>query len=99
MIVPFYDWNEHFNGHCKKLDGIKHFILDSSSSPGVVKAKQTHIDTTMEFNLLTKTKLKPRKNDLPALVTPAGLCNNRQWYPYNKIRHYCSEDTKDLVCP
>lgn len=37
-------------------------------------------------------------------MTPNGLslerqCKERQWYLYDKIREFCSDSTKDLVCP
>ena len=98
VIIPIYDWNEHFTGYCKKLMVLKNTILNSLS-PGVVKAKKRHDDTTEEFHLLMKTKWNPTKNYLPSLVTPTGLRNKRQWYLHDKIRPYCSDETKDLVCP
>ena len=33
------------------------------------------------------------------ILKPPGLTNKRQWYLFDKIRPYCSEETKDLVCP
>ena len=33
------------------------------------------------------------------MIQPAGLTPTRQWYLYNEIRQYCTDSTKDLVCP
>ena len=37
--------------------------------------------------------------DFPELVHPSGLSDARQWYLFQKIRDFCSDETKDIVCP
>ena len=101
VIVPFYDWNEHLSPYFSRLEGIKryqHFTITSTDF-GTVKVKQFSSDTETKEIKLLKQSWKPSAKDLPEVVTPKGLSSKRRWYFYDKIREYCSEDSKDLVCP
>ena len=42
---------------------------------------------------------EPSMEDFPELVLPSDLSDARQWYLFQKIREFCSEETKDIVCP
>ena len=59
-----------------------------------------------EFSDTELTELKLQKDprwtpshDFPDEIQPRGLSLERQWYLYDKIREYCSHETRDLVCP
>ena len=41
----------------------------------------------------------PSAVDKPPPITPQGLSLERQTYLYEKIREYCHEETRDMVCP
>ncbi|MCG8625900.1 MAG: hypothetical protein MJE68_28370, partial [Proteobacteria bacterium] len=42
---------------------------------------------------------RPEGTDLPPVIPPSGLSLERQQYLFEKIREFCREGTKDLVCP
>ena len=100
-IVPVRDWASFLGPKFKKLTGIKqyhHFRFDKSS-PGAVYLR-VHSDSVEEKRILVKDpSWKPDATDLPPLIQPTGLSLDRQTYLFEKIRDFCREDTKDLVCP
>ena len=42
---------------------------------------------------------EPSMEDFPELVLPSDLSDAHQCYLFQKIREFCSEETKDIVCP
>ena len=103
VLVPTYNWSEFLKGKMKKLTGIKklHQIsLTADDREGVkVTVKEYSDSDTKTLKLPTDREWRPTISDLPSQVTPAGLDSKRQWYLYHEIREYCSDETKDDVCP
>ena len=101
--VPTYNWSEYFEQHTIKsaLKGITklhHFRFDANS-PGAVYIKERSSDSERQITLTKNNSWCPSANHLPDIVVPPGLSLERQWYLYDKIREFCSDITKDDVCP
>ena len=101
--VPTYNWSEFFEDHVKKtaLKGIskyQHFRF-SRSAPGAVFVKNSSDGVEKKIMLLKDETWRPSPNDLPEIIVPNGLSPERQLYLYEKIREFCTDSTKDLVCP
>ena len=103
LFVPTYNWSEFFEDHVIKtaLKGItkfQHFRF-SHLNPGVVYVKSSSAGDEREIMLLKDPSWRPSKHNLPRTVVPNGLTPERQLYLYEKIREFCTDSTKDLVCP
>lgn len=102
-FVPIYNWSDFLEQHTFKraLRGIKsfHHFRFESKSPGSVYVKPYNNDKEQEINLLKDTSWSPSAHHLPDIIVPPGLSTERQWYLFEKIREYCSDATKDIVCP
>ena len=98
-IVPMYNWTDFFAPQMK-ISGIKkfHHFRVSSSSPGLVFAKQWSDSPEVTFKVL-KEPWTPAVDELPAVVPPRGLSTERQWYLYDSIRQFCPDNDMDTVCP
>ncbi len=97
VVVPFYNWQGFLSPHYNRLNGIKsnqHFKI---TAPGVVEARIESDSNPKLFNLQKDGNWNATA--LPEQIIPPGLSNKRQWYLYDKIRQFCSEESKDLVCP
>ena len=97
-LVPIYDWVGFFGSQMNKVPLItrQHHFNFSSDCPGTVIVR--------EFSDSGETKFIITEDDswgvkFPEVITPPGMTTQRQWYLYDKIRDYCSEEAKDLVCP
>ena len=102
-IVHTYNWGQYFDQHTIKtaLRGIKkiqHFHF-SSSFPGKVKVSNELDGTETTITLRKDPSWTPSSVEHPELVVPPGLPLERQWYLYDKIREFCPDHCKDLVCP
>ena len=100
-IVPVRDWANFLGPKFKRLTGIKrfhHFRFDKSS-PGVVYLKLHSSSEEEKRRLVKDPKWRPEGTDLPPVIPPSGLSLERQQYLFEKIREFCREGTKDLVCP
>ena len=62
-----------------------------------VKCKSSDIEK--KIKLAKDITWSPSVNNLPELIVPPGLSLERQWYLFQKIREFCSDATKDEVCP
>ena len=99
-VVPTYDWASFLLPHCRKVPNIKryHHFRFPSSSPGIVFAKE-HADTPeVEIPLLRNNWCRCR-DELPPQIPPKGLSDERQWYLYERIRPFCSDEQRDTVTP
>ena len=67
--------------------------------PGVVKVQKGADKMSKKLNLLTDPTWRPLSHDLPPIITPAGLSDERVAYLHDKIREFCREEVQDLVCP
>lgn len=101
--VKIYDWGTFFDSHTisTSLKGISkmHHFRFTADHPGCVFVRNSSDDTERKIKLVKDLSWKPSKNCLPEQVIPSGLSLERQWYLYQKIREFCPDDTKDLVCP
>ena len=99
-IVPSRDWAGFLSSHFRRLDGIKqyHHFRFERDHPGVVFLKKTAV-AEEERRVLLRGAWIPSPSDKPPPVTPQGLSLERQKYLLERIREYCRDDTKDLVCP
>ena len=101
-LVPFYNWSEFFDPHMSQtaLKGISqmHHFRFSALHPGVVFVKNSCNDRERAIKLL-KTPWQPTSDDMPNIIPPPGLTLERQWYLFNKIREFCPDESKDIVCP
>ena len=102
IIVPFYNWSEFFDPYMAQtaLKGISqmHHFRFSALNPGIVYVKNSCNDKEKPVKLL-KTPWQPTLANMPNAIPPPGLTLERQWYLYNKIREFCPEEAKDIVCP
>ena len=99
-VVPTRDWTTFLAPHFKKIVGIKkyyHFRF-SSTSPGTVFAKH-HADTVEVPLLLARDEWHPDAEELPPHIEPRGLNEERQWYLFETIRPFCTEEHQDTVAP
>jgi len=97
VLVPVYDWTKFLGKFFRKMIGIKkyhHFQFQHDSTS--VICKQFVDSDPVEFVLLSKAL---DFNLMPEIVVPAGLDPSRQWYLYDEIRPFVSEEMKDRVTP
>ena len=102
-MVLFYDWSTFFEENTTKtaLKGItqmQHFRFNSDY-PGYVFVKECSDGNERKIKLVKDTTWRPNVAELPEILTPPGLTLEREWYLYNKIREFCPDNTKDIVCP
>jgi len=100
-FVNFFDWSSVFDEHTTTIKGISkfHHFRMSSSSPGFVYVRTSSDEPEKKINILRGTTWKPSKSTMPPMIDPPGLPLERQWYLYNKIREFCPDEAKDIVCP
>ena len=82
--------------------GIKqchHFRSECDHPVVVVFLTKTATVDEEERCLLRGVWWSPSPVEKPPSVTPAGLSLERRCYLYDKIREYCREDVRDIVCP
>ena len=102
-MVQFFDLSTFFEEHTTKtaLKGItqmQHFRFHADS-PGYVFVKECSDGKERKIKLVKDTSWRPNVAELPATLTSLGLTLEREWYLYNKIREFCPDNTKDIVCP
>ena len=99
-IVPSRDWAGFLSSHFRRLDGIKqyHHFPFERHHPGVVFLRKT-ATAEEETRCLLWGVWTPSPADRPPLKTLTGLSLERHKYLFTKIREYCREDSKDVVCP
>ena len=101
MIVPMYNWSRYFEDVTSKqaLKGITqmHHFWFTSRHPGKVFVINSIDDNERCITLLRDPSWRP--SELPELIIPQGLSLERQHYLYDKIREFCPEEYRDLVCP
>lgn len=98
-LVPSYDWQTFLSPSYCPLPGIKrfHHLHFTRQRPGVVLAKEFQHSPEQEFELL-----RPDANvrqEVPCQQEKPGLDAKRQWYLFDQIRDFCTEETKDITCP
>ena len=97
VIVPTYDWKTFLTPAYKKVVGLKknhHFHINDADAGKLFTKEYVECENT-EHSIL-RGAAPP---GMPAIVAPAGLDRKRQTYLYKEIREFCTDETKDIVCP
>ena len=100
VFVPMYDWQAFLIPFSKPVKGIKqyHHFLFSYQAQGVVMATtQAEGPTEILPVLVGDAGAVPYAP--PPWVQSPGLSAYRQWYLFKSIRDFCTDDTKDIMCP
>ena len=99
-LVPMYNWTQHFHPHFRSVHNIKtyHSFHFSNSSPGHVAIKQ-YSDGDEQVVKIMSGDWSPSYTELPEVVTPEGLSQERQLYLYTHIRPFCREEVRDIAFP
>jgi len=100
VLVPTRDWQSFLMSELnyKRFAHIKnfHYFIFSADHAGEV-AVQLHSEAPA--TVVHMTTVSTPSSDKPAAITPDGLSHERKLYLYEKIRQFCSDGTKDLLCP
>ena len=93
-------WQSFLFTKFRKLPGIKklHNFKFSSKPIGEVTVREYFNSQHKTINLLRDPSFLPSRTELPTVLTPTGLSTDQQWYLYDKIREFCPDSTKDLIC-
>ena len=100
MFVPTYDWQAFLIPFSKAVKGIKqyHHFSFSHQAQGVVMAT-THAEAPTQILPVLVGDAGAVPHAPPSPVQSPGLSAYRQWYLFNSIRDFCTDDTKDIMCP
>lgn len=101
VLVPVYDWVTFFEPYFKKIPGISNFhhFRFPKEHPGMVFCR-THVHSPeIEFQILKDPAVKSTAHNLPRVIVPVGLNEERKRYLYRKIRNFCRPGTENLVAP
>lgn len=100
VYVPVRDWQTFLMSELKykRIAGIKnnHYFSFHSEHPGQVEIKE-HSEAPV--SRICMTAISTPCSEKPAEITPDGLSHDRKLYLYEKIRQFCSDETKDILCP
>ncbi|KAM9364293.1 uncharacterized protein KZ484_010563 isoform 2-T3 [Pholidichthys leucotaenia] len=99
-IVKHYNWHQKLTETGRAVPDIKkyHHFRFCHTRPGVVFCKEYSDSDEVPETLLKDIHNLPTPN-LPPVIPPPGLPPARQWYLFEKIRQFCSEETMDVTCP
>lgn len=101
VLVPMHDWLSYFQNKnwkaCKDITKYAHFHF-STTNMGVVETKQTLEGRTIK-NRIACDVTPDSVADFPEQIQPEGMTFQRKKYLYKKIREYCEDEYKDLLCP
>ena len=98
--VPVYNWSAFLAPHFRKVPRLKqhHHVTVSCEAPGIVSLKLAANSGEEQLQVLWNGWASSW-DDLPAVIPPPDLTRERQWYLHDHIRDYCTESTRDVVCP
>jgi hypothetical protein len=98
ILVPMYDWTSLLSPFFRRFTNIKqyHHFTFSEEHQGVIKFRTMSDSPVSSFSLCIN---HPPADSFPDQIIPRGLSPSRQWYLYDKIREYCSQDSQDITCP
>ena len=97
VIVPTYDWVSFLTPAYRKMKRVKinHHFKITSDRPDVIVCKN-YVEAPSTEEVVQRGQLP---TGMPNVIQPAGLDQERQKYLYEQIRPFCTEETKDIVCP
>ena len=100
VFVPMYDWQAFLIPFSKAVKGIKqyHHFSFTHQAQGVVMAI-THAEGPTQILPVLVGDAGAVPHAPPARVQSPGLSAYRQWYLFNSICDFCTDDTKDIMCP
>ncbi|KAK1901239.1 40S ribosomal protein S1 [Dissostichus eleginoides] len=99
-FVKTDNWHDFLAPSFRPLPGIRryHHIRFTSAEPGAVYAKEL-VDNQEESYMLLRPGGVSDRVASPTELSPPGLDGKRQWYLYERIREFCTEEAKDITCP
>lgn len=93
VLVQTYNWAEYFDEPFRQraLKGIKtmHHLTFTREKPGIVVVKDSINGPEREISMLEDHSWKPAADELPSIITPPGLSQERKQYLFDKIREFC----------
>ena len=102
-LVPIYDWATHFNDHFKAIPNIKrfHHFHFNKASPRIVQIREFSDSPTVPLTIIKNVNWTPSYENLPSIIKPTGLSEERQVYLYQRLREFCPVELQDIVylCP
>jgi hypothetical protein len=99
VLVPTYDWQQHFRDLLfSNIPNIKsdHKFIFSKEFKGRVRLYESSYSTVYTEFAISSDSFT---DDLPPVVAPIGLSAQRQLYLYKCIRQFVAEESKDILCP
>ena len=100
VFVPRYDWQAFLIPFSKAVKGIKqhHHFSFSHQAQGMVMAT-THAEGPTQILPVLVGDAGAVPHAPPPRVQSPGFLAYRQWYLFNSIHDFCTDDTKDIMCP
>jgi hypothetical protein len=102
VFVTVYDWTGFFNTKLLKvvpnITKYSHFNFDSSWM-GVVNCQEEICSNDEDVKHVLFSPRTFKKSDHVNEMIPEGLTDERQQYLFEKIRPFCPDETKDVLCP
>lgn len=99
VLVPLYDWMTYFHVKgwkvCNRITKYLHFYFHSNDK-GIVETKLCLEGATVKNRITFQTDAI---GDSPKVIEPVMMTKKRKQYLYDKIRPYCEENFKDVLCP
>lgn len=100
VYVPMHDWLNYFAGKkwraIKNITSYNHFKFQSGlANTGKVKCQITTEGPVVSSLITEETDIE----DFPEVIVAEGLTWKRKKYLFEKIRPFCDEASKDLLCP
>ena len=99
VFVTSHKWDDFLSTFFKKFEGIKKFQHFRFLPDGSIRVKH-FVDTEESFHSVLKRNVTlPLPDALPDVLQSASLDMKRQWYLFNEIRPFVSEEFQDIVTP
>lgn len=98
VFVKQYNWSDWFDSHkFSKIQGIRklHYFKFDAEKPNFVSVKASLNDEYIDFKLTDDLDLQ----SFPDELTVPKIPFERKKYLFEKIRIYCHEDSKEILCP
>ena len=101
--VHWIDWLTFFQSFFKPIPNITsyHHFKMSKADPGIVTVKEYANSPEIDVRVFKKDIIPSSfRGQQPTKIVPTGLDSKRQWYLYDEIRPFCSNNlAKDMTCP